>query len=370
MVANYCIQAIFVTVYMAFHMAARFGWSPARRTAPQRILVAIQESTRPFLDSALLFCIAVHIATFFTFIRGRVLDEPTPTTTGVTGSFISIYTIFPPLVLHSCAADHLRRKHGRKYIWLFLGALSLTMSGLYFADPRNAWRLQWWNWGKLNSRPNSDSSYEELNDLLIKDPDHQLKWESFCVTERGADRANMAFTIVLAVVFVTAAFVMIFFANVLRIPFLRSERRPLLRRVRKHKWIFAAFLSFHAMWVSLGIFLWFRYELNQFTGNHNKDKQWTFGQVLAVATWAPVLMEFYVLWRDGAEKGLTGLLSDRFVVVDTKEIEPTPTKPTDPASSQPSDSEDQAENVAMCRRCEKNTDSREICFMLDGRCVM
>ena len=123
------------------------------------------------------------------------------------------------------------------------------------------------------------------------------------------------------------------------------------------------------MWVSLGIFLWFRYELNQFTGNHNKDKQWTFGQVLAVATWAPVLMEFYVLWRDGAEKGLTGLLSDRFVVVDTKEIEPTPTKPTDPASSQPSDSEDQAENDTTFSRKPSRDEQREG-FMEQSRALM
>ena len=177
MIANYSIQAIFVTVYMAFHMAARFGWKPPRRTAAQRILVAIQESTRPFLDSTLLFCIAVHIATLFTFIRGHALNKPTPTTAGVTGAFISIYTIFPPLVLHSCAADHLRRKHGRRYIWSFLGALSLVMTGLYFSDPGSAWIRDWLNWSDVTRRLNTgggDEEDEELRHLLYEDPDHQL----------------------------------------------------------------------------------------------------------------------------------------------------------------------------------------------------
>lgn len=345
MVANYCIQAIFVTVYMAFHMATRFGWSPPRRTVLQRILVAVQESTRPFLDSTLLFSIAVHIATMFTFIRGHALSTPTPITTGISGAFISIYTIFPPLILHSCAADHLRRRHGRRYIWSFLGALSLTMIGLYFSDPGNMWHRDWWNWSDLSNQVTV--TQDTLKLFFEKDPDHQLKWESFCLTQLGASRANLAFTIVLGTVFVVASFTMILLGNVFRIPFLRSERRPLLRNIRRYKWIMSAFLALHAMWMSLGIFFWFRFELNKNTGNHNKDQEWTFGQVLAVATWAPVLMEFYVLWRDGAEKGLTGLLSDRFVVVDTRDLEPTPLKPGEAASSQPSDNEDQTgeENV-------------------------
>lgn len=369
MVANYFIQAIFVTVFMAFHMAARFGWKPARRTTPERILVAVQESTRPFLDSTLLFSIAVHVATFVTFLRGRALQQDTPTTAGVIGAYISLYTIFPPLILHSCAANHLRRKHGRKYIWSFLGALSLILMGLYYSDRGSAWLRAWKDWSKLSERredlensvgendKNSDRQYHRLLQVG-KDEDHQLKFESFCVTKLGARRANLAFTIILGIVFVTAAFTMVLLANVFRIPFLRSERRPLLRRVRRYKWIISAILSMQAMWVSVGIFYWFRLELNKHAGKINKDKEWSFGQVLAVATWAPVLMEFYVLWRDGAERGLTGLLSDRFVVIDTTEVDTKLSNPGD-ATGLPSDSEDQVDNHSTYSEPSNHDEQRE-----------
>jgi len=387
MVANYCIQAAFVTIYMAFHMAARFGWSPARRTAPYQILTAVQgkgdlgmeskqervltlpfisESTRPFLDATLLFSIAVHIATLFSFIRGHALNIPIPTTAGVSSAFISVYTIFPPLVLHSCAADHLRRKHGRRYIWSALGAISLTMAGLYFSDPGGAWRRDWRNWNDFKLQNLKD---KELMDLLYKDPDHQLKWESFCVTKLGADRANWAFTIILGIVFVIAVFTLVFLGNAFRIPFLRGERCSPLRKVRQYKWVISAFLALQAMWVCLGIFFWFRYELNKYTGDLNKDQEWTFGQVLAVATWAPVLMEVYVLWRDGAEKGLTGLLSDRFVVVDVAQVESVAGKQNRLEGSQSSDVEDQTQNQAehleTSSTDEQRTSSRERSRSLD-----
>lgn len=314
MVVNYCIQAVFVTLYIAVHMAARFGWRPRSRSIAHRVLTAVQESTRPFLDSALLFCVAVHFAAMFTFVRGRVDDDsPTPTTGAVVSVFIALYTIFPPLALHSCAAEHLRRKHGRRYIWSFVGALTVIMSGLYYSDPQSPWRRQWADWDNLSAYLSADET--EIDRLLEEDPDHQLKWESFCVTKLGADRANWAFTIMLGIITILVLLDLIIVANALRIPFLRSERRPILRSVWRYRWVLSAFFALQAMWVCLGIFFWFRNELNKHAGQENKDRQWTFGQILAVATWAPVIMEFYVLWRDGAEKGLTGLLSDRYVVL-------------------------------------------------------
>lgn len=323
MVVNYCIQAALVTIYMAFHMAVRFGWSPASGTKAHRILAAVQESTRPFLDNSLLFSVAVHIAALFTFIRGRVdTDSPTPTTAAVFSAFIAIYTIFPPLVLHSCAAKHLRRKRERMWIWMFIGALKLTVYGLYYGDPDSPWLRKWQDWNSIDTYRAGNNT--GLYGLMQNDKNHQLKWESFCVTELGADRANWAITVSSVVVSTVVVLSLVFVANIFRRPFLADERRPWLRKLRRHRWVVAAFLAFLAMWVSLGIFFWFRAELNKHAGQLNKDSEWTFGQILAVTNWAPVLVEFVVLWRDGAKKGLAGQMSDRFAVVEKDQLEEKP----------------------------------------------
>ncbi|PVI00837.1 hypothetical protein DM02DRAFT_562463, partial [Periconia macrospinosa] len=68
------------------------------------------------------------------------------------------------------------------------------------------------------------------------------------------------------------------------------------------------------MWASIALVYILRRMVNADTGETNQDKKWTFGQVLATATWAPVMMEVFIIWRDGPEKALSGLMSDRYEV--------------------------------------------------------
>ncbi|KAF2690903.1 hypothetical protein K458DRAFT_426318 [Lentithecium fluviatile CBS 122367] len=333
MVVNYYIQCALVTIYMGFHMAARFGWTPPHRTIGHRFLSAIQESTRPFLDAALLFSIAIHSSASLTFIRGRVdANKPTPTTAAVCSAFVALFSVFAPLTLHSCAEEHLRRKHGRRRMWMYLCMLMFIVVGLYFSDPQSPWLREWPDWNAAETyRSNNETG---LYGLLWRDEDHQLTWESFCVMERGANRANWAIVVALATLITFFTLYWILMANVFKLGFLHSERRPMLAKVRRHRWTILTLLAFKAMWICLGIFFWFRDELNEHAGQMNKDRQWTFGQILAVTTWTPVVMEFYIIWWSGAEKGLTGLMTDRYVVVKTgstygQEENKEPTAPVD-----------------------------------------
>lgn len=45
------------------------------------------------------------------------------------------------------------------------------------------------------------------------------------------------------------------------------------------------------MWTLLGLFETYRSSIQGSTGQSGSDNQWTFGQVLALATWAPVFVD-------------------------------------------------------------------------------
>ena len=50
-------------------------------------------------------------------------------------------------------------------------------------------------------------------------------------------------------------------------------------------------------------------------GAHNKDSEWTFGQILALATWVPFLAEFAYTWLEESEDALNGRLPAPYEVV-------------------------------------------------------
>ena len=45
------------------------------------------------------------------------------------------------------------------------------------------------------------------------------------------------------------------------------------------------------MWALLGLFSAYRFDIHRKMGSSDEDSQWSFGQVLALATWAPVAVE-------------------------------------------------------------------------------
>lgn len=87
----------------------------------------------------------------------------------------------------------------------------------------------------------------------------------------------------------------------------------------------------------IGIFHAYRDIVNGAAGEENQNSDWTFGQVLAVATWIPVAVEFLTVLKckftylalrwvsllthvlDGPEQGLSKKLSPRFTVVSVTE---------------------------------------------------
>lgn len=325
MIATYFIHCILVTAFFALHAASRFGWKPHRRTQPGRLLIAVQESSRPFLDATLLFSIALNLAAIGTLSRSYVVKRETVTMI-MSSVYIALYGVFPAIVLHSCAARHLRRRQGRRYLWSFIAMLVIAMGIMYFCSGQSAPKTKYTLFRQLieNGLGMDEAGikadiYEEI-EALGEDNDNQLKWESFCLNPTGVWIGH--WTIVsLATFLVLSAFLSLtFVTNIFRIPILGSERSRFLKKLRQHWWMISATVSMVMMWASVIIFFVLRILMNEQTGDTNQDKEWTFGQILAVATWAPILLEVFIIWRVGPEKGLSGLMSDRFEVYEVADL--------------------------------------------------
>jgi hypothetical protein len=89
------------------------------------------------------------------------------------------------------------------------------------------------------------------------------------------------------------------------------------------------------MWLFLIFFAHYRRTVQDLAGRSDDDSDWTFGQVLSLATWAPVIVELAAIYLckcivtdlrtqgncwltssvDGPEKGLSKNLSERYQVV-------------------------------------------------------
>jgi hypothetical protein len=70
------------------------------------------------------------------------------------------------------------------------------------------------------------------------------------------------------------------------------------------------------MWTSIGIFIQMQRELARTFGEDNKDTEWSFGQVLALATWTPVVVEFTYIWWERPVEALNGRLVAPYEVVE------------------------------------------------------
>lgn len=326
MLATYSIQCAMVTAFFAIHAASRFGWKPPRRTRSGRLLEAVQESFRPFLDATLLFSIVLCLAAISTLSRSYV-EEPETITMIMSSVYIALYGVFPAIVLHSCAVPLLRRRKERRYMWIFIAILVIIMGVMYFCSPQSAplttyhvlkEKLQN-NWkGGYNA---NDTEFNEQKKVFYQDDDdNQIKWEALCLDISLVWRGYWTIVAIAGFLVVSAVLSLTFITNIFRIRLLRSERSPFLKKMRQHWWMISAVITLLIMWISIALFYVLRSQFNEKTGSTNQDKKWTFGQVLAVGTWAPVLMELLLIFRVGPEKALSGLMSDRFEVYEVADL--------------------------------------------------
>jgi hypothetical protein len=323
MLVSYFVQAGLATFYMAILGLGRLNKSSRlfkRNSLYERVLVAVQESTKSFLDASILFCTVMLVATLYTFSRALANPNAMMTTyVQFSSALISLFTIFPTVLLHACASNHLRRGKFRQGVWVFVGCLTIAISALFFNIGSSALiGLQ----GINAKHAGKEEEVDKVEVFLRKasDAENQNLWEYNCVDPGVMQGFVIVITITLLCMVVTTIVYLIILKNVLRIPFLKSKGRPKLKRFRKNWWWVSGLLAFGGMWATLAMFVYFRTAFNRRAGTTNKDEEWSFGQILALSTWVPVVVELLFIGRKGAVAALTGQLSDKYQVVLAPEV--------------------------------------------------
>ena len=337
MMVCYLIQAILVTIYASILILSRSSASTPRSTPSTRLgkcLLRIQESAheslREFLDASLIFSFAMIIAAIISslltlsavqnqkadigdlYALSRTSLQVPLQSSVIFSAFAALFTVFPAIALHASAQTSLRRKKWRAIMWVVLGACTLAMFALSRVAGDEA----------LNFiRTTENSSW--------RDPDGQLTFEFYCIDQDVSAAVRRA---------VLLSFVAVCFSGIVYFVV-----RPVLERRQveengfeqegRDKWsVCAALLAMIVMWVTLAGFYYYRRKIGSSSGGTNKDHAWTFGQIVAISTFAPIVIQFMMIMRKGPEKALTGTMSTGYRA---QRVEGVPQRKTTYASLEP-----------------------------------
>lgn len=274
--AVYYLAAIFSTLYFLVLALERYrhisGNSPLRRLLT-KITIAFRESLHGFIDAGQLFAIAMLVASCYRHGSSRIHPDKTHSIYGLeNSSYLAVFAIFPPLLLQMVATE-LRRRKTRVIMWAVITVLAITVSALYL---------------------NLGTSVKQVLNLLDRDSaTTDVFWQLHCDPEDLRGALDFA----------------LFFAEILLVLNLLwwlyrvapvAIRSWVNRRVSKHRaWhildrsvkVLNGFLCFAVMWTMLGLFNAYRLYFGRRMGSTNQDNQWSFGQIFALATWAPVAID-------------------------------------------------------------------------------
>jgi hypothetical protein len=311
MLVCYFLQAVLTTFYAAiitFMRIRRFSETsvqryPIKNPYVRRALSSIKHSTRVFLDASMLFCFAMLGAAVVTFALGHTGARPVNTYTALTTSYMSLYTILPALTLQTVASNSLRRTKFRAGLWSTIAVMMFTVVGLYYTT------------GALGNelvRGDIEKYYDpEIEDYM------QFRFELWCF-----DRSTSDFFFLIVQGFIIGLSASIGIHLILRcIP--RRWRPRRLKPVYSYGWCAMAIIYLVGSWACLGLFITIRRKVEAISGPTNKDHEWTFGQVLSIATFVPVVGEAAYIWQKGPKRALTGLMMGPYeaVIPEEEEVE-------------------------------------------------
>lgn len=351
--ASYCIEAGLATLYLLVILLDRLqphsswpipsGWekSPKKihsflsRARPQ-IINAFRESLPDFLDAALFFSIALQIAGVFQTGKFLHVIRGDLTLYALVSTMMSCLFSAACATLLQCIDFASKRRKQRVFLWLTL--LSLAVANYVMVLP-----LLWSR--EIFSLRGPGTAWE-----IFCAPPAPFKWVHM------GSAAGIILTIIAAWTFTPDKWKAVCCEQLTEpvrmcIPEKwRPEHLPLPGMVLRYLFVLFSLLL---MWILLGLMATWRWDVSDVAlGYNNKDGEWTFGQVLAVATWAPTVRELINVlfckcrphcvlreistdlsaWIAGPKHGMNGRMSEKYHVVefeldsDGSELEKKPTE--------------------------------------------
>ncbi|KAF1828370.1 hypothetical protein BDW02DRAFT_466171, partial [Decorospora gaudefroyi] len=305
-IAGVGVRWSLISVYLPILLAIRFDWVPesaSRLSVVSKTLLAVQHSTSTFLNASFVFSMSMLVAALVSFAQHASTErEDWASKTEIRkwstltesawalSILLPISSVLPVVLLHLGASNILRRVQGRKILWASVAVLISVVVAL-----NCAYRPDSWYHDDEQTRFEDDclDRYMEYIPLIVR-----LTW-------------SLAGLLVLGITgYVIASLVFT----------LRNWPAPAWWiRISRPLWFMTIAMTFCAMWLCLGWLMYFQRQLSKARagGDDNKDAEWSFGQILALATWVPFLVEFvYLLWEEPSE-ALSGRLMDPYEVVET-----------------------------------------------------
>ncbi|KAH3981887.1 hypothetical protein HBH98_066640 [Parastagonospora nodorum] len=295
MLATYLIQAVLVSLYVGALLAIRFDKVPkaeSRAGLISRTLFALQHSTLAFLNASFVFAIAMLSASLMSI--AKTVDNFTFIASAWALTILMpISSVIPVVLLQLAASDMLRRNRGRILLWALVDVLIIIILVLSFIPKKLDHNMNGAEWKKYQK---------------------QADWEVLCINTRA--EYQLVLLIFLAWAFAGSLLLGItsYLVGTLVARLRHSSAGKLYKQIVRVLWWTCLVLAFVSMWLCLIWFIQFQSYTDKRAAVDNKDTEWSFGQILAFATWVPVLVEFGYLWWERPLDALNGRLMHPYEV--------------------------------------------------------
>jgi hypothetical protein len=311
MLACYFLQASLATFYWIMLSLGSFTRTPRRvRNHPtfKRILTAVQQSTRVFLDGAVVFASVMLIAAAAIYIRAIANRKtPLPTSSALVTAYFSFNSMYPVAVIYFVASEKLRRTYGRRAVWTFMTIVATLVMSL---------------WLVLMYMPGLyTSAYKFGLAKDLDDPEAQDKFDWNCVgltyvlSFRSAVFGQLA---LLANLGLNAVVMAAWEPDGNRWSPQNLQRIYITKQI--WRWL-TSMSCITAMWYFPIAYLGYQQLLiGDLGGITNKDNDLSFGQILALSTWAPVVIDLAYIYWIGPREALSGKIMAPFHVVSSEDL--------------------------------------------------
>ncbi|KUI63423.1 hypothetical protein VM1G_10263 [Cytospora mali] len=275
----------------------------------RRVMEAFRGSLNVFLNASMVFslvmlCAALYISATRASEGKKWVNTIQPIPSGsafydlVLSLLASTFSVFPVTMLY--AIQRRRDERGQlrtrnHEVWIHRVVLVLiwilAISEVYLS-PRGEY-----DYSYRHSRDVEDQMFVDNCDQRGGIP----YWQGMTAAQVlvvGAPLVWLAFTL-----FILTGF---------RIPGLVDK--PWVSRCRGAWRLVVAWVNMLLMWGLLGFFTALRHRINATAGHIDQEDEWNFGQIMALASWAPVVVEFGYIAIWGIKEGLERNLPRGFTV--------------------------------------------------------
>lgn len=291
MMASYYLIAVLTTVYT---IVISLNSIMALKTCkPWRGFHGWFEQTlNTFLDASLLFSASMLLASIYRFSSAARDPENGDNTflySLVNAVTVSMFSIFPPLILQ-LTARRLRRRGIRSILWFLVIAFVITMTILYY---------RWRGPGVISGFFDNDTYLGTQASRHVQ----QIMWLLFCDLTSHRLLEALDHTIITAQVLLALnlpGWIYLVY-TISDAPQKHDNdalhQRPsnLWTRYGKKARALNIVLCCAMMWLLLGTFTAIAVRLADAMGPWGKDRRWSIGQVLALATFVPLIIDIIAI---------------------------------------------------------------------------